>query len=54
MLNKAQEVHIGPFTLLIDTGIVLFFEAVSSVYYSFHFISYKLLQNLGKRAALLN
>ena len=45
---------IGLFTLLINTGIVLFFEAISAVHCSFHFISYKLLQNLGKRAPLLN
>ena len=56
MLNKAQEVYTdtGLFTLLINIGIVLFFEAVLSVYCSFHFISYKLSLNLGKKAPLLN
>ena len=53
---KAQKVHrpTGLFTLLINIGIVLFFEAVLSVYCFFHFISYKLSLNLGKKAPLLN
>ena len=54
MLNKAREFHFGFVTLLINIGIVLFFEAAFSVYCSFHFISYKLSLNLGKRAPLLN
>ena len=54
MLNKAQEVYTGLFTLLINIGIVLFFEAVLSVYCSFHFVLNKLSLNLGKRAPLLN
>ena len=53
MLNKAQEFHFGLLTLLINIGIVTFFEAVFSVY-CFHFISYRLSLNLGKRAPLLN
>ena len=54
MLNKAQEVDTGLSALQINIGIVLFFEAVLSVYCSFHFISQKLSLNLGKRAPLLN
>ena len=54
MLNKAQEVHTGLFTLLINIGIVLLFEAVLSVYCSVYFKSYKLSLNFGKKAPLLN
>ena len=54
MLNKAQEVHTGLFTLVINIGIVLFFEVVLPVYCSFYFISCKLSLNLRKRTPLLN
>ena len=54
VLNKAQEVHTGFFTLLINIAKLLFFEAVLLVYCSFHFILYKFSLNLRKRAPLLN
>ena len=53
MLNKAQEVHAGLFTLLINIGVVLFFEVFLSVYCSFHFISYIAFAELGKEGPII-